>query len=563
MSFRFPLRDRTSPTETAAALLRAAMQRARDRCGPFQRQLFGAQGAALCFVLALAVYGLESLAWPLAPGRDAGTYLLYYLDMWTSHPVYPALMLFRTPLAPLVFGPLLQLGGAALAEVAMAVLFGLSIVAFVAAASTFGRRCCVITAAALLLYPPYGALFHQLSSDPVFAAMVAAFALQAARIWRNPSGRGFATAALLVLGLVLARPSGEIFLAFALAPLLLAAPLRSRLRWSATFAGASLALLASFAGYNWLRYDDFTISRMGNALVPFYRTFVVDRIVLPGNGPASRELAAAVKSDLLHSEPYAAYGIDSKTFFSSGSVRMFADLVALSDREWGWNSHYTQLRDSAVEAIRAHPKVYVRGVTRTLELEMRGKYAYVSPRSTQPASHAASRGTIVVRGRRLPAPTEGEPIPASNLWWLASTPRGTLWTDWSSFATPTTRSHEAGGDARIRALEKRLAALEDDLPNRDGSLTIANGLNSVTNAFPGLLFWVVVGTLGFAVRRFRGAALPTVLLCTAGLVLIGTALGEPPVIEYRIPFDPLFLLFGVAGVAGVDSCSAQDASRLR
>ncbi len=81
----------------------------------------------------------------------------------------------RTPGTPLVAGALLE-AGPLVAEIGAAVLYALSILAWCAVARRFGPAAAIATAAALLLYPGYVMLFHQLSSDAVFAA---AFALVA------------------------------------------------------------------------------------------------------------------------------------------------------------------------------------------------------------------------------------------------------------------------------------------------------------------------------------------------------------------------------------------------
>lgn len=495
------------------------------------------------------MFGFESIAWPLSPGRDAGTYLTYYADMWNAHPLYPQLMLFRTPLAPLVFGPLLDLGGPPLAEAAMALLYAASVACFARAASIVGSRCAVATALLLLIYPPYGALFHQVSSDPVFAGALAAFVLQLARLWQRPSHKRAAVAALLVLALVLARPSGEVLVALAPGLLLLRAPFRRRVAIAATFAVASVGLVVSFAAYNDVRYGDFTTSRLGAALVPFYRVFATDRIVEPTNGAASRRLAAAVRSDLLPYRPYSAYGIDLRTFFSSGSDRMYSDLVVLSDRVWGWQSGYRILRDAGLEAIRRHPRAYIDGVVSTLKTQASLAYSWPAPVADTPHRTSGPAQTIVIHGRRVPTPTEGQPIPASRLWWLASTPRQTLWTDWSSLAHPVLRSREPGGDLRIASLERRTAGLLNRVPDRSGSVSLARGLNWIARHYPSPRLWVLVGLIGFAIARGRSAAFPGLLAVGSALLIVGTSLGEPAVLEYRLPFDPVFVFFGVAGLA--------------
>ena len=53
---------------------------------------------------------------PLGPGRDFGTYLGGYLQLFHDHPIDLGYVLGRTPIATLVVGGLLDFGGGALAE---------------------------------------------------------------------------------------------------------------------------------------------------------------------------------------------------------------------------------------------------------------------------------------------------------------------------------------------------------------------------------------------------------------------------------------------------------------
>ena len=80
-------------------------------------------------------------------------------------------MLFRTPVTPIVAGLVLDVAGGTFAEPFMAVLFAASVVAWTAAARAFGARVALLVAAALLVYPAYGLMFHELSSEPLFAAV--------------------------------------------------------------------------------------------------------------------------------------------------------------------------------------------------------------------------------------------------------------------------------------------------------------------------------------------------------------------------------------------------------
>src|SRR5262249_62092984 len=136
------------------------------------------------FVVALAVYAFEAIGWPLVGGRDLDEYLYGYIQFLDWHPLLPWSMLFRTPAMPIFAGVSLDVAGGFFVEPVMAVLFAGSIVAWAAAARAFGARAALVVSAALLVFPAYALLYHQLSSDAPFGA---AFAL-----WAWLVGRGAA-----------------------------------------------------------------------------------------------------------------------------------------------------------------------------------------------------------------------------------------------------------------------------------------------------------------------------------------------------------------------------------
>jgi hypothetical protein len=168
----------------------------------------GPRAAPALIVAALGVYALVSLALPLAAGRDLARYLLVYAQLFDAEVVYPHAVLTRTPVAPLVTGGLLD-AGPVVAEVGAALLYALSVLAWCSVARRFGPAAALATAAALLLYPGYVLLFHQLSSDTVFAAGFALFAVLAARMLDQATpGRAAALGASVSL-LVLIRPVAQ------------------------------------------------------------------------------------------------------------------------------------------------------------------------------------------------------------------------------------------------------------------------------------------------------------------------------------------------------------------
>ena len=184
------------------------------------------------FVIAFAVYWVESLGWPMAKGRDTWDYLAYYLQLFDSAPPFSELQVFRTPLTPIVLGLPLQLGGSALLEVVFGLLYATAILAWSATALTFGRIPAVFSAVLLLVYPAFATLYHQASSDAVFATGLALWALLLARAMRTPSTWRFAAVGVGIGVLVLIRPANQVLLPFVLVPLLVPMAWRRRIVWT-------------------------------------------------------------------------------------------------------------------------------------------------------------------------------------------------------------------------------------------------------------------------------------------------------------------------------------------
>ncbi len=510
----------------------------------------GPYAAAAVVAAALLVYALVSIAWPLGPGRDVGTYVRVWVQLFDPEAVYPQSMLARTPLSPIVIGVLLE-AGAVVAEIAMAVLYALSVLAWCVVARRFGTAATVATALALLLFPGYVMLFHRLSTDSLFAAGFAFTAVLLARALERPTTGRAAALGGAVAALVFVRPSSQVLLALGLVPLLARGVARERLVRAAAFGAAALVPLAAWAIHNGVRFDDYTVVRGGGATVPFFRAFVVDRIVSPENGPASRELARAVDDDLLVREPYRSYGVTLDEFFTAGSGRMHEDLVGLADRTWGWDDDYGHLSAVAREAVRKHPGRYARGVLSDLGVLLRAPLLLPVP-SSEPAAppEPDEAPTIVVNGRRLPEPSEGDLIPSAHQPGLASTPDVRIRDVWTS---PTEHHlvYRDPDDARhARELERNAADLLRDFPARGGSEGAARALNWLSRVYPRSILILVVGAVAVALRRPRGWPIPAVLTAAALLICVVTMLGVYAVPEYVVPVAPAFVLLASAGLLG-------------
>jgi hypothetical protein len=517
------------------------------------------QAAPAVFAAALAVYAAVSIALPLEAGRDLARYLLVYAQLFDTHVVYPNALLARTPGTPLIAGALLD-AGPVVSEIGAAALYALSIVAWFCVARRFGPVAALTTAAALLVYPGYVLLFHQLASDAVFAAAFALVALLLARAVDRPTALRAGALGLGVAALVFARPVGQSLLVLGLAPLLAARGPRPRLVAVASFAVGAVVPLLALAVHNSVRADDFTVVRGGSSSLLF-RAFVADRIVEPVNGPASEELAQAVARELLPNEPYLSRGIDLQTFFSSGSSRMHDDLTVLSDRTWGWDDDYRHLGRVAREAIRAHPGTYARGVGRDLwRLVLWPLYA---PVEETPASAPAPRPSGRALQSTSPPPADDEPIPSSREAPYISTPDGRIREVWTSPTEHSIVFRNPADAVRAGALDRRVNELLDGLPDRATRPWLVERLNDLSRLYPRPFMWLLVGLVAALWRRPRGIVVPAALAASGLLVLLSTSLAVYAVAEYAVPVVPAFVLLATAGLFGRsrDRVSAIDSGR--
>ena len=514
------------------------------------------RGGATVFALALGVFGVRSIALPVIPGRDFGTYIGYYVQMWDWHSVVPMSQLYRTPLAPLVIGGTLDLLGGWGLEVVMALLFAASVVAWTRTAFAFGPRPALLTAVALLVYPGYGILFHTPASEPVAAAAFAAWGLAVARAWVAPTSGRFAVVGAATAAAALARPAFQVLVLVSVLPLLFRMPWGARLGSAAACAGVALAVLGAWTVANGLRYDDYTVARGTGAFFPFYRAFTTDHIVRPDNGPASRELADAVRRDLLPEEPYRSYGITLDEFFERGGPREFEDVVGITDRLWGWDSDYAHMRAVGIEAVRAHPVEYISGVGKTTFEELWKPLFVALPNDPAEAPSAPAQPNETSQpapGPGLPVPTDGEVIPSAHQGFFSTTPDGHIRERWTSPVDHTLVFSTREMQQRYDQTGRDAGALLDDVPPYGGNEWLTLQFSRSSKLFPPPVLWLVAGLVGVVVRRPKRLGLAVALAGAAALVVGSQALAIYTIIEFAIPVAPALIVFGAAGLVGTRS----------
>ncbi len=509
-------------------------------------------GALVLFGLGLLVYAVRAIAWPLKTGRDLDEYLYAYIQMFDRHVLLPWSLLFRTPVTPLVAGASLDLFHGALAEPIAAVLFAGSVVAWSAAALAFGPRVALAVAVVLLGYPGYGAMFHELASELVFAAAFSGWALLVVRAAFGPTVARFALVGAGVALLALVRPGNAVLLVFVLFPLLVVGTRRERTRWAAAFALAAVVPLLGWSVVNGVRFGDYALARGGNGVIPFYRAFITDHIISPDNGPASRKLAAAMQAHLLTREPYRSYGVTLDELFRTGSFRVHEDIYLLSDEVFGWDDNYKVMREAGIEGVRAHPGTYTRGVLDTVWTELDSAFFRSEGQAASAPAAGGSTGTpdtVVVHGRRLPRPTEGQPIPGGQVVWT-STPDHRIRQVWTSptqwhfeFVYPADR---ARFDRIVRERDRLFAAL----PQRAGNAQLALRLDQLSRWYPRPWLWILLGIVGVVWRRPRGWPVLVALALGGFATVLLNALGLFADLHFLLPVAPAFVLLGLGGLLG-------------
>ena len=558
------------------------------------------RSAAALFVLALAVFAVQSVVLPVQPGRDMPRYVQTYLQFFNEEPILPSVLNSRGPLTALGVSVPLEIGGAA-AEIWLGLLYAASIVAWGYVALAFGARAALLATALLLAFPGYGIMFHGLASDAIFAASFAGWAVLLTRAILKPSVAAFLLTGLGMGALVLVRPANQALVLLALLPLLLrGSPWERRLAWAASLFVSFSAVTQGWKALAALRWGDavalepsvavlatslvlcvFLVPsvwrrRLGLLAIPLvavvvavnwssvqnpmdyvrtvaqgppidiflFRAFEVDRIVAPANGPASRQLAEVVQRDLLAEEPYRSYGVDLDEFFSSGSDRMFVDLASLGGR--------ADLRAVTEEAIREHPGAFAEGIAGTV-WEMLWHSRVYGPESAAASAElrgGQDLGVVEVGDQNLPRPSEGELIPSSRVGPAIRGLRGGVREVWYSPTGHNLVFGHPSDERRYLAFERDTYRLVGRIPTRDSMQSAVHRLNQASYRFPPPFVWLAIGAVALAVRRPRGV-LAALAPSLAGLVVVAvTGAVTLAVGEYVVPVAPAFILLAAAGLVG-------------
>ncbi|MFP5223813.1 MAG: hypothetical protein ACLGSA_16090 [Acidobacteriota bacterium] len=493
----------------------------------------------LAFAALLAVYLGWSQVTPLQQGRDFVTYMSYYVQFFRAEPVDHLLMLYRTPGAPLFFGALDALGGPPLVDAALNLLFASSLAClFRAVRLAWNSLAALLVLCPLVLMPSYNWAWHTVASESLSCAGVAFLAASAIGAFRRPTPARWTGLGILAFSLSMIRPSGQLFALMSLGALSregLGAKGRFRLLAAMLL---PLALLnTAWMTHNAVRYGEFTVARGGPAIIPAYRVFLWERIMKPDNGPASKALAQAVARDLLPRKQYQDRQVDLDLFFCAGDSFMFADLIPLCDRTWGWDSNYSVLHRAAVEAVYAYPGAYFSGLMDTLWLVFSSSehdiFQKARQRWPEPPAATEHKERIGVGAPALPGNVEI--LSSSSEYWLAS----------GSGLFPHVDADFLEVKAKEAQYLEKYPQLLDALGDRPWAMKLWVALARASSWFYVL---PLLGFLCFLEPSPRCSAVRW-LFAVSAIILVVTYMGTDAVIQFRNPFDPVFALSGVAGLA--------------
>jgi hypothetical protein len=197
--------------------------------------------------------------------------------------------------------------------------------------------------------------------------------------------------------------------------------------------------------------------------------------------------------------------------------------------------------------VRTHPGTYASGVSKTVWLQL--SESYFRPPPSPPQLTEGPAADIEVKGRKLPAPTEGQPIPAGQSVWI-SRPDNCIRDVWTSVTAHHFTFCKPGMKPRVERIQRRLSDLSAALPSRIGNAQLALRLNQASRWYPRLILWIAIGVIALVVRRPRGAQALVAIAVAALAVIVLNALGLFADPRFALPVAPTFVLFGSCGLLG-------------
>ena len=260
----------------------------------------------LIFVVcvSLAAYWIHSIAWPLFPGRDWDDYVGPFIQITDGnffqkfslgdlgHAGHP--LSHHGPVTPLVTGFIFFLGGPILLEIALSLAFCFVNFAAYTIASFWGRIVGIISVIILCLFQPYIHIFHQASSDAIYAALLMLFFFVSFQFLRSQNYKTTIAIGLIAFLVYLTRNSGAILFVFWPSMLVLLGlfGLKRFIKHALAFSSICAILLLCWSTYFFVTVGSFQVFQ-SSAHFTINKVFWLDEIFYPGK----RSSLNGIKSD--------------------------------------------------------------------------------------------------------------------------------------------------------------------------------------------------------------------------------------------------------------------------
>jgi len=494
----------------------------------------------VAILIASLFYFFLNRCFPLHPGRDMGTYWLYYRDLFRVYPDFPLVMLFRTPVTPIFFGVCFDWFGPSGVQIILAVLYVTCLLLIFLIGSSLSIWIGYLSMLLLGANIKYYYWFFSVGSESPQTFLLVFWMAYAFYTFRSANILRWILHASIIFILVMTRPGNQTLILCAIIPLLnLDVPIKRRALLSFGFIGSYIVCHILFSSYNYFRYGDFTIAKMGNAVVPFYRVYAQDRLVRPENGPKSRELADMVERDILTKDTFYTYHIDIETFFEAATPRMFNQLVKTVSDVYGWDHNWKILVQVALEAHRKYPTEFWLGFIDQIRNEFycRGDGSYdLRPKTSiyKNFEEIKKERYRMYKAEHLPIPSEDDlvPKPKGSDWILAAKPENYP----NSKATYFNIKHEA---------------LKWTFQNKFRCINIFNVFDMYGIKFPVTCLLIIIGFMGAVIssiqqKKFCNLEI-TVITIFSIINMLATFMGSVQ-FGFRYPFDSIFIVFGCFGM---------------
>jgi hypothetical protein len=470
------------------------------------------------------LYHLTSSVWPPFPGRDFATYLLYYLQYVSNDIVYHMLMVYRTPFTGFFWGPLFSLGIPSISYFVMGVFQVLLIPMFYIIGSLYGKTISRLFSIIMTLYLSGIIFMHEISSDSLFYFFLVLWITLLICFLDSFSIKKAIIIGFITFLLVLIRPSAQSLILIIALPVILYGFNIKRITPYAIFGVTLIILMNIYSFHNYIRFNNYAVSRGSNLFMPAYKAFLQDKIMNSENGEYSTILSESIEDNLLRKEPYLTYNITIDQFFTSANHRMYWDLAGLSDRSWGWEDNYTHIRMAAIESVQKHPFVFISSSMQNFKNILTQKYI------PSPSARVSSLPLKIEKIEDEPL-TEGELIPRSNTWWLATSPDN------------NTINIEDENNLILKYNQ-----LVQNFPDKLPDDTHYNIFVQIASFFPTILLLIIFSTALFLDIKSMQSRF-TLFFLFIGIINVAIpAMLLEPTIQYRLPFDFIFIFSGLNGI---------------